>query len=461
MTTEQTKVLCEERVDGQWQGLSTRADETGHLVSGLLGMTMTQFCQVALLPQGEFQGFLRAGSDERHRLLQQLFATSRFEEIERWVREAAREAGRTSQQHADVVRDVVSRITESVQDLPEAPLHPIADGEIDPTTGPLAGSWLADLTKAAEHHLASETRHLERARAREETARELLAKSQVQDSLRQRGTAAHDELEALARRATARQESKQRVAASREAAPLMPLHRLLNQQEEALGRARERVLRASTALTSAGETIGATWWPSAGPVDETLADPLRVLLDDARTQLGSVVPLAHQRRLAVAQQESLRAEIEDAAERRTAFAQHLEGLPAQQEVWEAARLRAEKAAEQEELVRTRLADAEQARETFIRWQRRSTQLVRAQEAVARVRERVQEAREHWLDLREARISGMAAELASALAAGCECPVCGSPEHPAPAARQPGTVTAADEVRAQPPDRHRVRAHSRP
>ena len=86
-TTEQASVLVRERIDGEWRALSTRLDEAGHLVTGLLGMNLTQFCQVQLLPQGRFQAFLRADSDERHRLLQQLFRTGRFEDVEAWLRE--------------------------------------------------------------------------------------------------------------------------------------------------------------------------------------------------------------------------------------------------------------------------------------------------------------------------------------------------------------------------------------
>ena len=40
-----------------------------------------------MLPQGRFQAFLRARSEERHRLLQQLFRTERFEQSSRWLRE--------------------------------------------------------------------------------------------------------------------------------------------------------------------------------------------------------------------------------------------------------------------------------------------------------------------------------------------------------------------------------------
>ena len=75
------------RATGAWTPLSTRLDETGHLVTRLVGMNLTQFTQVAMLPQGRFQAFLRASSEERHQLLQRLFRTGRFEDVERWLRD--------------------------------------------------------------------------------------------------------------------------------------------------------------------------------------------------------------------------------------------------------------------------------------------------------------------------------------------------------------------------------------
>ena len=63
---------------------STRAATS---IGELVGLNLDQFCQVALLPQGRFQAFLRARSEDRHKLLQQLFRTGRFEGVERWLRE--------------------------------------------------------------------------------------------------------------------------------------------------------------------------------------------------------------------------------------------------------------------------------------------------------------------------------------------------------------------------------------
>ena len=87
MTTQQAAVVVSERVDGAWTTRSTRLDETGHLVGDLVGLNLDQFCQVAMLPQGQFQAFLRARSEDRHKVLQQLFRTSRFEDVEKWLRE--------------------------------------------------------------------------------------------------------------------------------------------------------------------------------------------------------------------------------------------------------------------------------------------------------------------------------------------------------------------------------------
>ncbi|MCD6638643.1 MAG: SMC family ATPase, partial [Nocardioides sp.] len=58
------------------------------------------------------------------------------------------------------------------------------------------------------------------------------------------------------------------------------------------------------------------------------------------------------------------------------------------------------------------------------------------------------AKERWLDVREARLEGMASEIASALVVGDSCPVCGSHDHPSPASPLPGAPDAAAEREAR-------------
>ena len=75
-------------------------------------MNLSQFTQVVLLPQGRFQDFLRAKSDDRHKLLQKLFRTRRFEDIERWLRDRRIALRRQSDFHAGRISGLVHRLDE-------------------------------------------------------------------------------------------------------------------------------------------------------------------------------------------------------------------------------------------------------------------------------------------------------------------------------------------------------------
>ncbi|OEV13984.1 exonuclease, partial [Streptomyces nanshensis] len=60
---------------GEWQGLSRSHQEIGEEIGQALGMSKDQFCQVVLLPQGDFARFLRSGAEDRAKLLGRLFDT--------------------------------------------------------------------------------------------------------------------------------------------------------------------------------------------------------------------------------------------------------------------------------------------------------------------------------------------------------------------------------------------------
>ncbi|WP_157662041.1 AAA family ATPase, partial [Prescottella equi] len=70
-------------LDGDGENLS-RIPDIAREVERLLGMTADQFFQVVLLPQGEFAKFLRADNEDRGKLLEKLFDTTRFKAVEEW-----------------------------------------------------------------------------------------------------------------------------------------------------------------------------------------------------------------------------------------------------------------------------------------------------------------------------------------------------------------------------------------
>lgn len=75
---------------GAWTDRSRSHQEIGEEITQLLGMSREQFCQVVLLPQGDFARFLRADAEARGRLLGRLFDTHRFAEVEKRLAERRR-----------------------------------------------------------------------------------------------------------------------------------------------------------------------------------------------------------------------------------------------------------------------------------------------------------------------------------------------------------------------------------
>ncbi|MDD0858676.1 SMC family ATPase [Arthrobacter alpinus] len=81
-TREQASTQLREKTDAGWEVKSTRNDEAASEIQQLLGMNMAQFTKVVLLAQGDFAAFLRATAAERQTLLQRLFGTDIYQDIE-------------------------------------------------------------------------------------------------------------------------------------------------------------------------------------------------------------------------------------------------------------------------------------------------------------------------------------------------------------------------------------------
>lgn len=95
-TMDKAVTLLREQIGGQWRGVSKSHQEIGEEIKQLVGMSCEQFCQVVLLPQGEFATFLRASATERAALLGRLFDTRRFKSVEHWLRDRRQESAQRS-----------------------------------------------------------------------------------------------------------------------------------------------------------------------------------------------------------------------------------------------------------------------------------------------------------------------------------------------------------------------------
>src|SRR4051794_18275441 len=441
---EKASASITETTTGGEHLLSARAAEVGLLVGDLMGMNAAQFQQVALLPQGEFQTFLRATSQERHAVLQHLFRTDRFARIEEWVGDHSRrlreEAGAgesTVRRILDTVADRVAAATPEEltgDDLPSA----AADGR--------AMAWVAEVLRDAEAEAAAAAARHEAARDAVEETRTRHRAAVLRVERRRRTAAARAALAQLEDTANEADQGATRLAAHQRVGRCRPVLELVSGAASARDLAAAARDRAVAALTAA-EAPSLPGLAMAAPLS---THELSQLLDTARghaVRLETLLPREQaaedarrrlsedQRRLEAEEQEQQEAavrasEIPVEVERRTAAltaagarAARLEDLT---EALSAARERHTAAVLLPE-VRRRLTATEERRRD--------------------ARDRVQDAREALQDLVARRLAGMAAELAGALEDGAPCQVCGSLEHPRAATPAHDAVTDADHAAA--------------
>ena len=407
-------------VDGAWVPLSSRLDETGHLVTGLVGMNVTQFTQVAMLPQGRFQAFLRARSEERHKLLQQLFRTGRFEDVERWLRDRRVALRRRSEAaHRGSPTWSAGSARRPSSGLPDGwdirDLHaPAGSGELLAWAEDLrAGARPSGTAADGEAADAADTEHaartdLEQAARRSPRAGPGWRPRRAELAGLAEATAQHERRPGPARRrppggrgrpgapdGPGRRRRAARAARSAEEAAAAAADELglllVDRRHPGPGRRGRRRRRRPRAGAAAPRARGAR--PRRG--DRAAAPPPRASRRAPGRRSPSGAPPCPSACGA------LRADLEQARAAALAVA-GVESRLAD--------------------VRRRLDAAEQVRALGAR--------LEVAEAELRVTAAARHPpREQWLDLREARLDGMAAEIAGALAVGACCPVCGSAEHP--------------------------------
>jgi exonuclease SbcC len=432
-----------------WKDLSRSHQEIGEEITQLLGMSREQFCQVVLLPQGDFARFLRADAEARGRLLGRLFDTHHFAAVEKRLadRRRATEA-QVREGDAELLADA-HRMQQAAGDAPELP--DLAPG--DPGLADAVLDWAAVARSTARERLT--IAHCARAAAESARAAADRALDDVREvaRLQRRFAQARERAARLEERAEAHREDRARMERARKAESVVPALELREEAEAAHRRARadEQDVRARLSGTYADE--GAAGLASAA---RRAAEALGGLESARRAE----------RRLAVLLTERAESDSEERADEEVL--QDAEGWLA---AWETTRaeLRSRIESAQEAATRAeQLAVRRDPAEKRLAAARQRDQLGRdtqdAQACVLRLAERAVEARAHWLDLKEQRLSGIAAELAAALVEGQPCAVCGGTEHPEPARKVAGHVDRETEERAlaavQRADEERAEAERR-
>ncbi|MEU6551781.1 SMC family ATPase [Streptomyces sp. NPDC046915] len=417
---------------GAWKDLSRSHQEVGNEIEQLLGMSREQFCQVVLLPQGDFARFLRADAEARGRLLGRLFDTRRFAEVEKRLaeRRKATEA-RVREGDAALLADA-HRMQQEAGDAMELP--EVAPGEPGLAEAVLAAAAVARSTARERLTLA----HCRLTAAESAQAATDRALTEVRELARLQGRFAEARQRAvrLEERAGAHREAQERMERGRKAEGVAPALELREAAEAghrgaAAAEARARALLPET-FAGAGVTGLAT---AARRAAEELGG-----LESARRAERRLAEVLEERGRLDRQDRDDEDVLREAEGWLADWDAARAGLQARIDSAQEAATRAEQLAVQREPARRRL-EAARLRDELGR------DTDEAQRAALAAEHRALEARAHWLDLKEQRLNGIAAELAAGLVDGEPCAVCGATEHPAPARKFAGHVDREAEERA--------------
>ena len=454
------------RTGGEWTPVASGIHDVGAKVTELVGLTVRQFQQVIVLPQGNFEEVLRANSDQREALLKTLFETELYGHV----------ASHLDQQAIDE-RAQLTATRRTLQQLRDQALERWREVDQEPRPDPSGPLTVVPPPRTLDDQADFDALVIEVAERAADAADAAL---HVGDAARA-AAVEHDRIEQLVERFDRR--AQLRAAAER-----------LASQTEQVDRARTRLAAAASAATLLGPIAQA---------DDAVGDDARVCerigeltgrLDRARSRAGRQLPeqvhslviddlarpterpseqtvaavqdardavvarLTHLEALRelAADAEAFTAQADDAAISATAHRQVVERAQQAIQALDAARTSVEDRLEVARDAAARLdgligvAELAAARARAAASLEPSRDRVRRLErAHVRADRELQDRRARLNDLRQTYLDGIAAELAGRLEDDVSCPVCGSLDHPSPAAGDADAVTkdlvdAADE-----------------
>ncbi|WP_282700089.1 SMC family ATPase [Streptomyces sp. CC219B] len=419
-------------VTGVWKDLSRSHQEIGEEITQLLGMSREQFCQVVLLPQGDFARFLRADAEARGRLLGRLFDTHRFAEVEKRLAERRRAAEAQVREGDAALLADAHRMQQAAGDAMELP--ELTPGEPGLAEAVLTAAAVARSTAREQLDVAG--CRLAAAESAQAAADRALADVRETARLQRRFAEARERARLLQERADGHREAQARMERARKAEAVAPALELREAADAEHRRAAAAQARARALLPDAFADAGAAGLAAAA---RRAAEELGGL-ESARRAEQRLTELVQERADLDRQERADEDVLAEAEAWLAGWEATRAGLQDRIDSAQEAATRAEQLAVQREPAQQRLAAARTR-------DRLAGDTDGAAERARRAQEETLTAKAHWLEVKEQRLNGIAAELAAQLADGEPCAVCGATEHPAPARKDAGHVDREAEEQA--------------
>ncbi len=392
--------------------IAERWSRVNEEIERLLGFRSDQFRQVVVLPQGQFRRLLSAGSSERQQILEVLFQTGIYRQVEETLKDAA-----------DQTKTEVERLREKKKEILER-LGAETLAELE--------DKLADATKEKDaiENAIKTLRQEETSTEKElENAREILRKLKEYEKAK---TALHN----LEARKGEFKEKYERLARARQAIRLKDIESELRNREQELTEAQKNLKTAHGALESAKkEKSRADEEFDKERSRQEERDSARREVDKLESLRTQVEELAGARHKLIELEGKMQALARICDEKKAHLEECEQALQEAQREKEAAMTLAaqvdarkleydnlQRAYERRKQLEKLYRDHKKADAEFAKIQ---CKLKQANEDRSAATKELELLEERWR-------KGQAAVLARQLKAGTPCPVCGSTEHPQPA-----------------------------
>ena len=415
----------------------TKTSDVGTEITRIVGLSREQFTQTVVLPQGKFAQFLRSTSKDRQDLLQELFGTAIFEDLQLDLVERARKVKKNQEALNANLRANLEVLASLLDEAPQLNQErslvyepvPKVDCEFDP----LETAWTSrfeSLTPWLEHNQRCANLEVSALREQEDKLRSEFAYQRDLAARQERYLALTKEHEQLVAQGPAQRQRLAQIQALQALSDLKPWHEQLKQAQDQQAVA-QRQLSQALALEQleSDERVQAVLQQSGNYQGaQALSVQLTAQVAALNPQVELEAGLAGRRRdlqTKIQTHESANAKLAQGRERENQLPTQiaskqelLEQLNEQAATLPAAQLAQEQAAQTLKLAK--------AHEQLVKDHQRARKL---QQLVALELKQASQRHKHML---EQWLSQSALNLAQNLVAGEPCPVCGATEHPAPA-----------------------------
>lgn len=414
----------------------TKTSDVGTEITRIVGLSREQFTQTVVLPQGKFAQFLRSTSKDRQDLLQELFGTAIFEDLQLDLVERARKVKKNQEALDATLRANLGVLASLLDEAPQLDparclvYEPVP--EVDCEFDPLETAWdsrFESLTPWLEHNQRCANLEVSALRGQEDKLRSEFASQRDLAARQERYLALTKEHEQLVAQGPAQRQRLAQIQALQALSDLKPWHKQLKQAQDQQAVA-QRQLSQALALEQleSDERAQAVLQPLDYRGAQALSVQLTAQVAALNPQVELEAGLAGRRRdlqTKTQAHESASAKLAQGRERENQLPTQ---IASQQELLEqlneqAATLPTAQLAQEQAAQTLKLA---KAHEQLVEDQQQALKL---QQLVALELKQASQRHKHML---EQWLSQSALNLAQNLVAGEPCPVCGATEHPAPA-----------------------------